>query len=176
MTPIFVPHTLSSTLKADHSKNNSSVSKPLYTKEQRIRRDASIWTPVQGILAPLQLVVCLVSLFLVLRYLNTGEGAHIAGVSVVAKTTVLYIIMITGCLWEREVFGRYLFAPAFFWEDLVSMLVMGLHTLYVLLYFFGTENVDLYMQVALIAYLAYFVNAAQFVYKFRLARLSRVVV
>lgn len=131
---------------------------------------------MQGILAPLQLVVCLVSLFLVLRYLNSGEGAHIAGVSVVIKTTVLYIIMITGCLWEREVFGRYLFAPAFFWEDLVSMLVMGLHTLYVLLYFFGTENVDLYMQVALIAYLAYFVNAAQFVYKFRLARLSRMVV
>jgi len=131
---------------------------------------------VQGILAPLQLVVCLVSLYLVLRYLNSGEGAHIAGISVVVKTIVLYAIMITGCIWEREVFGCYLFAPAFFWEDVVSMLVMGLHTFYVLLYFFGTENIDFHMQVALVAYLAYFVNAAQFVYKFRLAKLSQVAV
>lgn len=131
---------------------------------------------MQGILAPLQLVVCLVSLYLVLRYLNSGEGAHIAGISVVVKTIVLYAIMITGCIWEREVFGCYLFAPAFFWEDVVSMLVMGLHTFYVLLYFFGTENIDFHMQVALVAYLAYFVNAAQFVYKFRLAKLSQVAV
>jgi len=149
------------------------VKKPLYTTEQRERRNASVWTPVQGVLAPLQLIVCFVSLYLVLHYLNTGEGADVAGASVVVKTVVLYTIMITGCLWEREVFGQYLFAKAFFWEDAVSMVVIALHTLYVLLYFFGPNNVQLHMQIALVAYIAYLVNAAQFVYKFRLARLSQ---
>ena len=46
------------------------------------------------------------------------------------KTLVLYAIMITGSIWEQEVFGRYLFAPAFFWEDVFSMLVLALHTAY----------------------------------------------
>jgi len=148
------------------------VKKALYTAEQRIRRDASVWTPVQGILAPLQLIVCLVSLYLVIRYLNTGIGGEIAGASVIVKCLILYTIMITGCLWEREVFGRYLFAPAFFWEDAVSMVVIALHTAYLVVYFVYPGNTSLHMQIALVAYLAYFVNAAQFIYKFRLARLS----
>ncbi len=37
-------------------------SRPLYTPEQRRRRDASPWTLVQGVLAPLQFGVFLVSL------------------------------------------------------------------------------------------------------------------
>ncbi len=40
----------------------------LYTDEERARRDASGWTLVQGILAPVQFVVFAVSLALVLRY------------------------------------------------------------------------------------------------------------
>ena len=47
---------------------------PLYTVEERARRDATRWTLVQGILAPLQFLVFLVSLALVLSYLATGEG------------------------------------------------------------------------------------------------------
>ncbi len=147
--------------------------KALYTAEEQIRRDASVWTPVQGILAPLQLFVCFISLYLVLRYLNTGIGGDVAGASVIVKSLILYAIMITGCLWEREVFGRYLFAKAFFWEDAVSMVVIALHTIYLVLYFAYPGHTNLHMQIALVAYLAYFVNAAQFVYKFRLARLSR---
>ena len=69
---------------------------------------------VQGVLAPVQFAVFLISLGLVLRYLATGEGYAIATASVVLKTLLLYTIMITGSIWERDVFGRYLFAPAFF--------------------------------------------------------------
>ena len=47
---------------------------PLYTPEERIRRDASVWTLVQGILAPVQFLVFLVSLGLVIRFLMTGDG------------------------------------------------------------------------------------------------------
>ncbi len=99
--------------------------KALYTPEQRARRDATRWTLVQGILAPVQFAVFLISLALVVRYLASGEGLGVATASIVAKTLLLYAIMITGSIWEREVFGCYLFAPAFFWEDVFSFLVLG---------------------------------------------------
>ena len=81
----------------------------LYTAEERLRRDASPWTLVQGILAPVQFVVFLVSLGLVLRYLASGEGYDIAVASIIVKTLTLYAIMVTGAIWEKDVFGVYLF-------------------------------------------------------------------
>ena len=98
----------------------------LYTPEQRWRRDHSMWTLVQGILAPLQFLVFLVSLVLVGRTLLWGLDPEWALWSVVAKTGVLYLIMVTGSIWEKKVFGQYLFAASFFWEDVVSMGVMVL--------------------------------------------------
>ena len=145
---------------------------PLYTTDQRRRRDASRWTLVQGVLAPLQFLVFLVSTALVWRFLSTGDGALLATVSIVVKTLLLYTIMITGSLWERDVFGKYLFAPAFFWEDVVSFLVMALHTAYLVAAFGGFLDLRQQMHLALVAYTAYVINAAQFVYKLRLARLD----
>jgi len=145
---------------------------PLYTPEQRQRRDASGWTLVQGILAPLQFLVFLVSLGLVLRYLVTGEGLAAATVSVVVKTGVLYLIMVTGAIWEKVVFGRYLFAPAFYWEDMFSMGVMALHTGYVLSLLTDALTPHQGMWLALAAYASYLINAGQFVWKLRLARLD----
>jgi 3-vinyl bacteriochlorophyllide hydratase len=144
----------------------------LYTPEQRVRRDSSPWTLVQGVLAPVQFLVFLVSLGLVLRYLATGEGLGTATASVVIKTLVLYTIMITGCVWEREVFGKYLFAPAFYWEDMFSMLVLALHTAYLAAVFAGIGDGYGQMLLALAAYVAYVVNAGQFVMKLRAARLQ----
>lgn len=144
--------------------------RPLYTADERRRRDTSPWTLVQGVLAPVQFVVFLVSLSLVLRYLATGTGLGVATASVVVKTLVLYAIMVTGSIWERDVFGRYLFAPAFFWEDVVSMLVLGLHTAYVVALFSGAVDAERQMWLALAAYASYLVNATQFVLKLRAAR------
>ena len=144
--------------------------KALYTPEQRIRRDATKWTLVQGILAPVQFVVFLISLALVVRYLATGEGFLAATASIVIKTLVLYAIMITGSIWEREVFGVYLFAPAFFWEDVFSFLVLALHTAYLVALFAGFGDPRQQMLLALAAYASYFVNATQFILKLRAAR------
>jgi 3-vinyl bacteriochlorophyllide hydratase len=144
--------------------------RPLYTPEQRRRRDESRWTLVQGVLAPLQFAVFLVSLGLVLRYLGTGHGLVLATASVVVKTFVLYTIMVTGSIWERAVFGRYLFAPAFFWEDVVSILVLALHTAYLVALFSGAIDAERQMWLALTAYATYAVNASQFLLKLRAAR------
>src|SRR6056297_3655602 len=113
---------------AQHAQT-TNASGALYTEEQRARRDASVWTLVQGVLAPLQFLVFLVSLVLVLRYLATGSGYEAATVSIVVKTLVLLTIMVTGAIWEKVVFGQYLLAPAFFWEDVFSFGVIALHTL-----------------------------------------------
>ncbi len=157
------------TVAGRHARH-AAPRRPLYTAEERLRRDATRWTLVQGVLAPLQFAVFLVSLGLVLNFLATGDGYAVATASVVVKTIVLYVIMITGSIWEKVVFGRWLFARAFFWEDVFSMLVLGLHTAYLGLLLTGTGDAQGLMFLALAAYAAYVVNAMQFVMKLRAAR------
>lgn len=147
--------------------------RPLYTAEERVRRDASAWTVVQGVLAPIQFLVFLVSLGLVLRFLTTGEGQSPATLSVVVKTLTLYTIMVTGCIWEKVVFDRYLFAPAFYWEDVFSMLVLALHTAYLVVVATDALDVRGQMLLALAAYATYVINATQFILKLRAARLDQ---
>ncbi len=152
----------------------ASVGKALYTPQERARRDATRWTLVQGVLAPLQFLVFLVSLVLVLRFLWTGAGEQAAAVSVLIKTLTLYTIMLTGCVWEKVVFDRWLFAPAFFWEDVFSMAVLALHTAYLMAWFSGWMDSRSQMLLALAAYAAYAINATQFLLKLRAARLQGV--
>ena len=142
----------------------------LYTPEERARRDRSPWTLVQGVLAPLQLLAFLISLWLVLRFLRSGDGAEAATLSVIVKTGFLYAIMITGAIWEKKVFGVWLFARPFFWEDVVSMAVIALHTAYLYTWLSGALPVREQLLLALIAYATYVINALQFFYKLRLAR------
>lgn len=152
-----------------HSNKSRDV---LYTPEQRARRDASVWTLVQGVLAPAQFLVFLVSLGLVLRYLLTGEGYGLATGSILIKTGFLYLIMITGAIWEKIVFGQYLFADAFFWEDVFSFAVIALHTAYIWALFTASLSPQGLMVLALAAYAAYVINAVQFLLKLRAARLQ----
>lgn len=154
------------------SKTSKKRCNPLYTQEQRQRRDATPWTLVQGILAPLQFFVFLVSLGLVVNFMVTGTGYEAATISIIIKTFVLYTIMVTGAIWERVVFGQYLFAPAFFWEDAVSMVVIALHTAYLYAVMTNALTADQQMLLALTAYGLYVLNAAQFLLKLRSARLQ----
>jgi 3-vinyl bacteriochlorophyllide hydratase len=88
----------------------------------------------------------------------------------VVKTGFLYAIMITGSMWEKAVFDRYLLAPAFFWEDVFSFLVIALHTAYI--FFLATHllTAKQMMLLALTAFAAYLVNATQFLMKLRAVR------
>lgn len=144
----------------------------LYTPEQRRRRDGTRWTLVQGILAPLQFLAFAVSLALVVRTLATGDGETAAAISVVVKSLFLFAIMVTGAIWEKVVFGRYLFAPAFFWEDVFSMLVIGLHVAYLAALLTGVVDTRGQLLIAIAAYAAYVINAGQFILKLRAARLE----
>ncbi len=156
-------------MKAEHTQAAPTA---LYTPEQRRRRDQTGWTLVQGILAPLQFLAFAISLGLVLRYLATGDHYAAATASILVKTGLLYAIMVTGSLWEKEVFGRYLFAAPFYWEDVFSMLVLALHSLYVAGLLGGWFGPQALMTIALAAYASYVINAGQFLRKFRLARVD----
>lgn len=168
-----VPHP--KTAAPDAAASTRASAKPartgLYTPEERKRRDETKWTLVQGILAPVQFLVMGVSVFLVLRYLRTGEGLAAAHLSIVVKTLVLYTIMVTGAIWEKVVFGQYLFHESFFWEDVVSFFVIGQHTAYLVGLYLQWDPRFL-MWMALVAYAAYTVNAIQFILKLRAARLQ----
>ena len=149
---------------------NHRQKQTLYTPAERARRDATVWTLVQGILAPLQFLAFAISLCLVINFLLKGVGFTAATVSVVIKTSLLYAIMVTGAIWEKVAFGRYLFAPSFFWVDVVSMLVMALQTAYVVMWLAGWGRPTDQMWVALAAYASYVVNALQFLLKFQAAK------
>jgi 3-vinyl bacteriochlorophyllide hydratase len=146
----------------------------LYTPLERQRRDASPWTLVQGILAPIQFLVFLISLSLVMHYLMTGHGLEAATLSILVKTGFLITIMVTGAIWENDVFGQYLFAPAFFWEDVFSALVIALHGSYVVVLLTNAATPRTQMLLALAAYASYLINASQFLMKLRAARLEQV--
>lgn len=144
----------------------------LYTPAERKRRDESVWTLVQGILAPIQFIIFGVSLVLVIRFLATGEGEAAAEISILLKTLTLYTIMVTGSIWEKVVFDEWLFAKPFFWEDVFSMAVLALHTAYLLMLLGGWGTTHQQMYVALAAYVTYVINAGQFLWKLRMARLQ----
>ena len=154
------------------NRRRGSETAPLYTAEERARRDATVWTTVQGVLAPLQFIAFLISVALVFRYLLLETGYQAATVSILIKTGFLYVIMITGAVWEKVVFGQYLFARAFFWEDVFSFVVIALHTAYVWALVTQALSPAEEMWLALAAYAAYVVNAGQFLWKLRMARLQ----
>jgi 3-vinyl bacteriochlorophyllide hydratase len=156
------------------SRTNGDITNrgALYTPDQRQRRDESVWTIVQGILAPMQFLVFIISSVLVVRYLLSGDGYQIATASIVIKTGFLYTIMITGAIWEKVVFGQYLLAPAFFWEDVVSFVVIALHTAYLIALYYELLSPTQLMVLTLAAYVTYAANAIQFLLKLRAARLQ----
>ena len=124
------------------------ISAGLYTPEERVRRDNTIWTPVQGFLAAFQFIVFGISVCLITRY------------------------MVTGSIWEKVVFDKWLFAKSFFWEDVFSFLVLGLHTAYLWALFTDSMSTRDQLWLALAAYAAYAINAGQFLWKLKAARIQ----
>lgn len=144
---------------------------PRYTPEQLARRNASVWTKVQAILAPIQFVIFLAGLtvtYLYKAHYLIHDFTWIT-VFVTLKTFMLFLIFITGGFFEKEVFGAFAFAPEFFWEDFGSAIAMVVHVSYFILFFVGLDENTL-IWTALLAYLSYLVNAAQFVIRLLLEK------
>ncbi len=136
---------------------------PRYTPEQFEKRNASVWTKVQGILAPIQFVVFIAGLAVTLMY-KAGAGIDNftwVTVFVILKTLIFLLIFVTGAFFEKDVFDEYVFAPEFFWEDVGSTIAIIIHLSYFVLFYMGL-NETILIWTALLAYLSYLINAAQF--------------
>ncbi len=136
----------------------------MYTPEQLARREASPWTRVQIILAPIQFLAFLISFFLVVRYLITDQGLVAATISVWIKIALIWALTITGMLWEKDVYGHYFMAREFFWEDLGNLIAILTHNAYFVVQWLGWDQRAV-MLVMLFAYITYLLNAVQFIIK-----------
>jgi 3-vinyl bacteriochlorophyllide hydratase len=134
----------------------------MYTPEQLRRREASRWTRVQIILAPIQFVVFVISFALVIRYLVTGNGYWVATISVWIKILLIWVLTITGMLWEYDMYDHYFMAKEFFWEDVGNLIAIITHNLYFVAQWLGADSRTV-MWVMVFAYITYLFNAAQFV-------------
>lgn len=143
-----------------------------YTPKQLALRNSSKWTKVQIVLAPLQFVAFIISLALVIRYLLTGDGYALATASVIIKIALLWLITVTGMIWEKEIFGHWFLAPEFFWEDVGNAVAMLTHNLYFVAVWLGWSDRAV-MSVMLFAYVTYLINMCQFVARGLQARQQR---
>jgi 3-vinyl bacteriochlorophyllide hydratase len=132
-----------------------------YTPDQLRRRNESLWTPVQGVAAPLQFLTFVASLVLVIRYFSTGQGYEAAHVASSIKVVMMIFITVTGMAWEFDVYGHYFLAKEFFWEDLVNAISLVLHLAFIATWVMGaSERTN--MLVMLVALASYVVNFIQF--------------
>ncbi len=144
-----------------------------YSAEQIERRRQSRWTMVQIIGAPIQLLIFLISFgFVIYSLSSNGQGFEITNITILVKIATLYFMFITGMLWEKDVFGHYVFAAEFFWEDFVSALLLTTHTAYLVALLLGAPK-SVLLVVVIIAYINYLFNASQYFVKFLKNRQKR---
>lgn len=117
---------------------------------------------MQIILAPIQFVAFVISFALVVRYLATGNGYMAATISVWIKIALIWVLTITGMLWEYDMFDHYFLAKEFFWEDIGNLIAIITHNLYFVAQWMGADSRTV-MWVMVFAYITYLFNAAQFV-------------
>ncbi len=134
-----------------------------YTPEQLAMRNASVWTYLQILLAPVQFLIFLTGVILNTLYVNHIGNIDFIWISlaILFKTLFFAILFITGMFFEKEIFGHWVFSKAFFWEDVGSTVAGFFHILYFVLSWKGTaENV--LVIAGYVAYLSYIINALQY--------------
>jgi 3-vinyl bacteriochlorophyllide hydratase len=136
---------------------------PRYTPEQLAKRNASVWTDVQIILAPIQFFI-----FLGGVTLNTLFAYHIANIefywistAILFKTIFFALLFITGMYFEKEIFDHWVYTKEFLWEDVGSTVAAFFHLLYFVMAWMGYPPEVLVIE-AYIAYLTYVLNALQY--------------
>ena len=129
----------------------------------RERRAASRWTYVHPLFAIGQLGVFLMSLVLVALYFLHVVPYTAVHLSVLIKICFMIGAVITGSLWEHDVFGRWWFAHEFFVEDVMTANVFALHIGYLLTFYLMPWNMFAILAMLGMSYLVYGLNVAQYI-------------
>lgn len=136
---------------------------PHYTPEQLAKRNASVWTDVQLILAPIQFFVFLAGVTVTYLYFQNNEvfSFYWVSIAILFKTFLFALLFITGAYFEKEIFGKWVFSKEFLWEDIGSTIAGAFHLLYFVFAFMGARENVLVIE-AFIAYSTYVANALQY--------------
>ena len=103
-----------------------------YTPEQLVKRNASIWTDIQIILAPIQFMFFVVGLTTTALYTNSlfVISLYWVSVAILFKTLFFALLFITGMFFEKEIFNKWVYSKEFLWEDIGSTIAAFFHLLY----------------------------------------------
>jgi 3-vinyl bacteriochlorophyllide hydratase len=71
--------------------------------------------------------------------------------------------IVTGALWEHDVFGPYWFAPEFFYEDAMTLNVFLLHLGYLAVVYTEPWALNKALLILSLAYIVYVGNVAQYI-------------
>jgi 3-vinyl bacteriochlorophyllide hydratase len=136
---------------------------PRYTPEQLAKRNASVWTDIQVILAPFQFLIFLAGVTVTTLYANHVFAIDFYWVSlaILFKTLFFALLFITGMFFEKEIFDQWVYSKEFLWEDVGSTVAGAFHLLYFFLAYMGYSEKVLAGE-AYLAYLTYVVNALQY--------------
>jgi 3-vinyl bacteriochlorophyllide hydratase len=146
---------------------------PRYTPEQLAKRNASIWTDIQIILAPIQFLLFVAGLTTTAIYANglLVNGFYWVSIAILFKTLFFALLFITGMFFEKEVFDQWVYSKEFFWEDIGSTVASFFHLLYFFLAFLGYSQ-EVLIWDAFLAYFTYVINALQYLVRIILEKLN----
>ena len=134
-----------------------------YTPEQLLKRNASVWTDIQIILAPVQFLLFVAGVTITALYQNAlfVPGIYWVSLAILFKTLFFALLFITGMFFEKEIFNKWVYSKEFLWEDIGSTIAAAFHLLYFILAFLGYPEHVLIWE-AFLAYLTYVLNALQY--------------
>jgi 3-vinyl bacteriochlorophyllide hydratase len=146
---------------------------PRYTPEQLLKRNASIWTDIQIILAPIQFLFFIAGLTITILYANAlfVPALYWVSLAILFKTLFFALLFITGMFFEKEVFDQWVYSKEFFWEDVGSTVAASFHLFYFFLAWFGASQ-EVLLWDAFLAYFTYVLNALQYLVRIILEKMN----
>uniref|UniRef100_Q3AQ29 2-vinyl bacteriochlorophyllide hydratase n=1 Tax=Chlorobium chlorochromatii (strain CaD3) TaxID=340177 RepID=Q3AQ29_CHLCH len=146
---------------------------PRYNPEQLAKRNASVWTDIQIILAPIQFFFFIGGLTVTILYANDlfPGGFYWVSLAILFKTLFFALLFITGMYFEKEIFNQWVYSKEFLWEDVGSTVAAFFHLLYFVLAFAGYPR-DILILDAFLAYFTYVLNALQYLVRIILEKLN----
>jgi len=126
------------------------------------RRDTSVWTRIHPIFAIGQLGVFIVSVALFALYAVHLVPFAAVYLSVLLKIALMIGAIVTGSLWEHDVFGEWWFAEEFFVEDVMTVNVFLLHVAVVVMFFRMPDQLGAVAGMLAFAYVIYTINVGQY--------------
>lgn len=144
---------------------------PRYTPEQLMKRNASVWTDIQLILAPIQFFVFLAGVIVTFLYVQNDQifSFYWVSVAILFKTLFFGLLLVTGAYFEKEIFDKWIYGKEFLWEDVGSTVAAFFHLLYFVMAYMGYPE-DVLIWEAFLAYFTYVVNALQYLVRILLEK------